>query len=169
MKKILTRRVFISSALVTGTILMLMPQGSKTPIKIDYFRVINSVQNILFPKNRDAPSANDFGATAYLINVSSHPSFLKDDLLFLYRGSRELIEKNPNFLKMGFVDKSKAIDNFSKTDMGENWLSMLLYYTIEAMLSDPIYGGNINEIGWRWLNHHTGKPQPKKPFGEKIT
>lgn len=168
MKKILTRRVFITTTLMAGTILLLKPQGSKTPIKIDYFRVINSVQNILFPKNGNAPSANEFGATAYLINVSSHSSFLKDDLLFLYRGSRELIEKNPNFLKMSLIDKSKAIDNFSKTDIGENWLSMLLYYTIEAMLSDPIYGGNINEIGWKWLNHHTGKPQPKKPFAERI-
>jgi gluconate 2-dehydrogenase gamma chain len=166
MKKEITRRVFIASILVSGTALVLLPQGAKSSIKIEPFKIIASVQNILFPQNCNAPSASGFGAVNYLINVSSHPSFVKDDLLFLYRGARELIEYESKFLDISYKEQSNTIDRFSKTKIGRNWLSILLYYTIEALLSDPIYGGNRDRVGWRWLNHHAGVPQPKKPFGE---
>ncbi|MCH9740833.1 MAG: gluconate 2-dehydrogenase subunit 3 family protein [Epsilonproteobacteria bacterium] len=160
MKMIMTRRVFIASTIVVGTALMLLPQGAKTPIKIEPFKVIASVQEVLFPKNGDAPSASEFGATNYLINVSSHASFVKSDLLFLHEGAQKLIEEEPDFLTMHFDEQSKVIEEFSETKIGKNWLSFLLFYTIEALLSDPIYGGNKNELGWRWLGHNTGEPQP---------
>jgi len=168
MKTKITRRVFIASSLLVGTAFALLPQGAKKDIKIEPFKVIASVQDILFPKNGNAPSASEFGAINYLINVSSHSSFVKDDLLFLYKGANKLMEENPNFLTMNFNNQSNSLDEFSKTKIGENWLSLLLYYTIEALLSDPIYGGNRDSIGWKWLNHHTGEPQPKKPFGEIV-
>ena len=168
MKSPITRRVFIISSLATGTALFLLPQEHKSNIKIEPFKVIEKVQAILFPKNGNAPSADDFGATKYLLTVSSHSSFFKDDLLFLQRGAKELIKQEPKFLTMSFYEQSDVIDDFSKTKIGRNWLSMLLYYTIEALLSDPIYGGNKNQAGWKWLNHHTGKPQPKTKFAEVL-
>ena len=168
MKAPITRRVFIISSLATGTALFLLPQGHKTNIKIEPFKIIEKVQAILFPKSGNAPSAGEFGATNYLLTVSSHSSFLKDDLLFLQRGAKELIKQEPKFLTMSFQEQSEVIDDFSKTKIGRNWLSILLYYTIEALLSDPIYGGNKNELGWKWLNHHTGKPQPKTKFAEVV-
>jgi len=168
MKAPITRRVFIISSLATGTALFLLPQGHKANIKIAPFKVVEKVQAILFPKNSNAPSADKFGATNYLLMISSHPSFLKDDLLFLQRGAKELIKQEPKFLTMNFQEQSDVIDDFAKTKIGRNWLSILLYYTIEALLSDPIYGGNKNELGWKWLNHHTGKPQPKTKFAEVV-
>jgi len=168
MKAPITRRVFIISSLATGTALFLLPQGHKSNIKIEPFKVIEKVQAILFPKNSNAPSAGEFEATNYLLTVSSHPSFIKDDLLFLQRGAKELIKQEPKFLTMSFQEQSDVIDDFSKTKIGRNWLSILLYYTIEALLSDPIYSGNKNELGWKWLNHHTGKPQPKTKFAEVV-
>ena len=36
------------------------------------------------------------------------------------------------------------------------------------MLSDPIYGGNKDEIAWKSLNHETGKPQPKQRYAKVI-
>jgi len=168
MKSTITRRVFIISSLATGTALFLLPQGHKTSIKLEPFKIIEKVQAILFPKNGNAPSADEFEATNYLLIVSSHPSFSKDDLLFLQKGAKELIKQEPKFLTMSFQKQSDVINDFSKTKIGRNWLSILLYYTIEALLSDPIYGGNRNEVGWKWLNHHTGKPQPKTKFAEVI-
>jgi gluconate 2-dehydrogenase gamma chain len=46
------------------------------------------------------------------------------------------------------------------TRWGRAWLSLLLYYIFEALLSDPVYGGNPGEIGWRWLEHQPGFPRP---------
>jgi len=168
MKTPITRRVFIIASLATGTALFLLPQDNKTNIKIEPFKVIEKVQAILFPQNGNAPSAGEFGATNYLLTVSSHSSFFKDDLLFLQRGAKELMEQEDKFLTMSFANQSEVIDDFYETKIGKNWLSMVLYYTIEALLSDPIYGGNKNELGWKWLNHHTGKPQPKTKFGEIV-
>ena len=168
MKKIVTRRVFIGATLLAGTALALLPQGAKTPIKIELFKLLEPVQEVLFPKHGSAPSAKEFGATNYLAIVSSHSSFWRDDLLFLKRGARALMEYEPNFLKQSFKEQQETIEGFSKEKIGKNWLSLLLFYTIEALLSDPIYGGNQNELGWKWLNHQTGKPQPQKPFGELV-
>ena len=36
------------------------------------------------------------------------------------------------------------------------------------MFSDPLYGGNLNEIGWNSINHNIGYPRPIKPYGEEI-
>ncbi|MCW5587404.1 MAG: gluconate 2-dehydrogenase subunit 3 family protein, partial [Chromatiales bacterium] len=43
---------------------------------------------------------------------------------------------------------------------GENWLSTLLSYLFEALLTAPAYGGNPNGIGWRWLSYVPGFPLP---------
>jgi gluconate 2-dehydrogenase gamma chain len=31
---------------------------------------------------------------------------------------------------------------------------------MEALLTDPAYGGNPGGIGWRWLQHVPGYPRP---------
>ena len=53
------------------------------------------------------------------------------------------------------------------TTEGENWVSTLLFYICEALLTDPIYGGNPNGIGWAWLAHQPGfpRPSPEQSYG----
>jgi len=36
----------------------------------------------------------------------------------------------------------------------------VLGYIFEALLVDPVYGGNPNGIGWKWLEHQPGLPRP---------
>jgi gluconate 2-dehydrogenase gamma chain len=45
---------------------------------------------------------------------------------------------------------------------GRNWLSLLLTYLLEALLADPVYGGNPDGIGWTWLEHQPGYPAPPR-------
>ena len=169
MKKTSTRRIFIASTVLAGTALALLPQGEKTPIKIEPFKVIEAVQEVLFPKGLNAPSASEFGATNYLAVVSTHPSFWAEDLKFLAYGAELLMQEKSAFLTMSPKERDEALRDFvSKNIKGERWVSLLLFYTIEALLSDPIYGGNRDKLGWRWLNHNSGQPQPKKPFGALV-
>jgi len=169
MKTIITRRVFISSTILAGTALVLLPQGAKTPINIEPFKVFEAVQEVLFPKGLKAPSALEFGATTYLATVSTHSSFWADDLKFLSFGARLLMEEENDFLTMNAKERDKVLRDFvSNNSKGERWVSLLLFYTLEALLSDPIYGGNRDELGWKWINHNSGQPQPKKLFGELI-
>jgi gluconate 2-dehydrogenase gamma chain len=38
----------------------------------------------------------------------------------------------------------------------------MLTFIFEAMISDPIYGFNKDEIGQKWLQHNAGFPRPTK-------
>jgi gluconate 2-dehydrogenase gamma chain len=170
MKRIVTRRAFITSSLLAGTALVLLPQGAKTHIKIAPFKVIEAVQKVLFPKDLHAPSAFEFGATRYLATVTTHSSFWRDDLKFLIFGTELLINEVPTFLTMSPKEQDEVLRDFVKSNSkAESWVSLLLFYTLEALLSDPIYGGNNHELGWKWLKHNTGQPQPKKMFAEVIS
>ena len=165
----MTRRVFILATIGAGTALVFLPQENKTHIRIEPFRVMQAVQEVLFPKGLQAPSALEFGATNYLLRVSSHSSFMKSDLKFLTFGADLFINEVPNFFKMNAQEKEKALRNFVEgNSKGENWISLLLFYTLEALLSDPIYGGNRNEIGWKWLSHNAGQPQPKTQWVQSM-
>ena len=169
MKKPITRRVFILSTIVAGTALALLPQGAKTPIRIKPFKVIEAVQEVLFPKGLQAPSASEFGATNYLLTVSTNSSFWADDLKFLVFGADMFINEETDFFTMTPKEKEESLRDFVESNpKGERWVSLLLFYTLEALLSDPLYGGNKNELGWKWLKHNTGQPQPKKIFAEEI-
>jgi len=165
----ITRRVFIASTVLAGTALALLPQEKKTPIKLELFKTLEAVQEVLFPKGLKAPSASEFGATAYLANVSSHSSFVASDLKFLKRGARELMNEYPNFLSLSFKEQDEALREFvDDSTLGQNWVAFVLYFTLEGLLADPIYGGNRDESGWKWLGHHAGEPRPQKPFGELV-
>jgi gluconate 2-dehydrogenase gamma chain len=163
------RRVFIVTTVVAGTALALLPQRTKSNIKIELFKTLEAVQQVLFPEGLDAPSAKAFGATAYLANVSTHSSFLKSDLRFLKRGAQELMNEHNNFLTLSPKEQEEALRAFvNNNEIGENWVSFVLYFTLEALLADPIYGGNKNASGWQWLNHHAGVPRPKVPFAQNL-
>ena len=168
MKKI-TRRVFIASSVLAGTALALLPQNKKTHVKLELFKTLEAVQEVLFPKGLKAPSASEFGATAYLANVSTHSSFLESDLKFLKRGAGELMDTYNDFLTLCFKEQEEKLREFvDDSSLGQNWVAFVLYFTIEGLLADPIYGGNKNESGWKWLGHHSGQPRPQKPFGELV-
>jgi len=163
------RRVFLVATVVAGTALALLPQRAKSNIKLELFKTLEAVQQVLFPEGLDAPSARAFGATAYLANVSTDSSFLKSDLRFLKRGAQELMNEHNNFLTLTPKEQEEALREFvDNNDMGQNWVSFVLYFTIEALLADPLYWGNRNESGWKWLNHHAGLPRPKVPFAQNL-
>jgi len=158
------RRTFIYTALISSTVQV--PFLSSKQLIIDSWNVIYQTQEVLFPKQKDAPSASEFGATIYLKNASTHHSFNPDDLRFLNDGAIELLRIEKNFLTQTSEEKNKTLQEFSKTTFGENWLSLLLFYTIEALVSDPIYGGNKNRLGWKWLKHNAGIPRPKVRYAK---
>ncbi len=129
------------------------------------WRTLQSIQNHLFPKNGNFPLAEDFSSLRYLKIVSHHPSFDKDDLRFIFEGVDEIVRvgwKNT----LAKDEKEKIMINFSKTTFGRNWISMVLNYTLEALLSDPLYGGNVSQKGWRSLDHKAGIPRPTVRFGK---
>jgi gluconate 2-dehydrogenase gamma chain len=119
----------------------------------------------LFPAEPDSPGASDINATSYLKNLLEENTFDRDEREFILNGPNWLnelanSEHGKAFAQLTTTQQEQLLQRIARTSAGENWLSLLLLYIFEALLSSPIYGGNPDGIGWRWLEHNPGFPQP---------
>lgn len=127
---------------------------------------VQAVQAHLFPGEADSPGAMDIGATAYLQRAITAPGMDPDTRNTIVNGigrlqdaSRERFDRL--FDALEYERREQLLRYLAdKTRWGRAWLSLLLYYVFEALLSDPVYGGNPDGIGWRWLEHQAGFPRP---------
>lgn len=120
----------------------------------------------LFPDDGDGPSANDLNVTIYLdwamtdeVNINDgDPEFIIKGIGWLNQLAQD--EIGLLFRQASDEQQDKLISKTIKSDAGHNWVSILLYYVIEAITLDPFYGGNTNQVGWQWLEHQGGFPNP---------
>ena len=126
-----------------------------------------AVQEVLFPHEENAPGAVDINAAGYFQWVLADPEmdpseikFKKKGLSRLNEACKELFENE--FYTLNEEEKEDILNHVTKESWGRSWISTMLLHIFEALLSDPIYGGNINEIGWKWLNYNPGIPRPEK-------
>ena len=162
------RREFLAtSALVGLSTTLSSKEMIKKEEKSSWF-ILDEVFQILFPKTKNMPSAKDFNAIGFLKEISSHSSFSKEDKELLFQGAKDFIDAFPEFLISNDEIKIEFIKRANQSSYGQEWLNKVIYYGIEAMLSDPIYGGNTNEIAWKSLGHISGKPQPKRKYARRV-
>ena len=131
------------------------------------WNTFSSVQNHLFPKDEDSPGSTDINATAYLKSVLELPGVDDSDKKFIRDGvnwandlSRQMFERD--FHQLNSDKKEQVLQRISKSSAGESWLALLLLYIFEALIADPVYGGNKNKVGWQWLEHAPGFPLPSE-------
>lgn len=147
------------------------PQNTQALIiKDEPWATFAATQEILFPADGNGPGAADLNATAYLKFVLETPDMDQDDRKFILQGVDWLNQLSGKQTKEAFKNNNTKqqqalITQIAKSLSGERWLSFLLLYIFEALLTDPIYGANPNGIGWQWLGHKPGFPHPPK---EKI-
>jgi len=134
--------------------------------KNNQYEILKAVLNHLFPNTNQYSGASSFKAFEFLMFVSKHPSFEKSDLDFIIEGTKKLQNFNSKFLELNKEEKEIVLREFEKLNFGQNWLSTIMYYGIEAMLGDPIYGGNKNMLGWKNINHNTPIPTASRAFGK---
>ena len=129
--------------------------------------VIESVQEHMFPKGNLMPSAKEMNTVQFLFETMAHKSFNVKVRRFILEGARWFNElEKGEFLYMTHRDKEYALRRFEKRAYGKSWLSYIMTLTLEAMLSDPIYGSNINEVAWLSLGVSGGYPRPKEKYLE---
>ncbi len=127
---------------------------------------VSAVQEHMFLKGPDSPGATDVNAAAYLewaITVrGSDPdrrNMIVNGIGRLQDASRERFDVV--FDRLIFDQREQLLRYLAdETRWGRAWLSLVLTYILEALLSDPAYGGNPDQIGWRWLQHQPGFPRP---------
>ncbi|MDH5472305.1 MAG: gluconate 2-dehydrogenase subunit 3 family protein [Gammaproteobacteria bacterium] len=171
MNNYMDRRTFITlvasiSATYPASLLSQSAAASANSIPSnDPWHTLASVQEHLFPATEHSPGANDIQALGFLKNMLNAPDADEEERNFIHNGVNwlnDMARKNHNavFTQLNETNKEKVLRQIEQSQAGERWLSILLTYLIEALLSDPVYGGNPDGIGWKWLEHQPGFPLP---------
>jgi gluconate 2-dehydrogenase gamma chain len=165
-----SRRHFLKAAAGASAVAMLPKVGAKTYPEnwqqTPLWQTLNAVLDHLLPQSKTGPSAQDIQATQYLYNVITQQPTSADEIAFIEKGVQWLngysqSQLNKPFVLLNAEEKETILRGISQSTAGENWLSTLLSYLFEAMLAPPVYGGNPQGIGEKWLNHQAGFPLPK--------
>jgi len=168
---LLTRRQLLIRA-AGGSLAALLPLPAYSAsdhqagaAKSDPWPVIDAVQQLLLPTEKHAPGAHEINALAYLQFVVNDTTLDADEREFITHGVKwlqgiSLQTYQQSFVKLNGQQAERILQRISQSNAGENWLSTLMLYLTEALLTDPVYGGNTNQIGWKWLQHTPGFPRP---------
>lgn len=167
-ERLLCRRRFLLGLAATGTALLFAPGSRAVAAELtaeQRWRIIDAVQQHLFPSEPNAPGARDIRALDYLRFVVADAKLGEADRGFILQGAEWLEalcqeQHQSGFVSLGEAEREQMLRRIASSDAGENWLSTLLLYIFEALLTDPVYGGNPAGIGWQWLGHNPGLPRP---------
>jgi len=176
-----SRRQFVKTALIGGMITQLPfisscsnnQSSDEVQLSIDgkTYKIdrnfIRDVQEILFPKDELGPGALELKSDLYLIWVLNDQLLDPWDNEFIIKGFKRLDNEAKSKFDNKFTNLNKSqqehlIAIASISDWGQDWLSKLLTLIFESMFANPNYGSNPESIGWKWLNHQAGWPQPDK-------
>jgi gluconate 2-dehydrogenase gamma chain len=144
----------------------LTKESSFTLFSAEQREVVSAVQEHLFPDEPNSPGASDINAAKYLEWAITAPGIDPDTRNTIVNGVDRLQDASRERFEVAFgtleIQQKELLLRYlaDKTRWGRAWLSLMLYYIFEALLSDPVYGGNPDEIGWRWLQHQAGFPRP---------
>ncbi|OSM06974.1 gluconate 2-dehydrogenase subunit 3 family protein [Magnetofaba australis] len=131
----------------------------------DPWPILDAVQRHLLPSEAHAPGAVEIHALSYLQRVVQDRFVDAETRRFITQGTVWLADMSQQIVGRPFVELNEAereivLRRIARSAAGENWLATLLTYLMEALLCDPIYGGNPGGVGWRWLQHTPGFPHP---------
>lgn len=160
---LLSRRVFLKNSFLSSVILL--TYGGELFGAIIPMQTIVVLYRDLFPSTELVPDMEYINPDKYLSKILLHSRVNKDDKTFIRDGIKWLNEESLSKYKSVYAQLSekkrqKVLKDVVDTDWGESWLAVIMTYLMEAMLGDPIYGGNKGKIGWVWLNHEGGYPRP---------
>ena len=126
---------------------------------------LSKVQEHLFPSEHDSIGSEDINALGYLQNMMDTPDFPTDEKTLIKNGVTwldDLANQHyaKKFIQLDVDEKEKILRRIENSNAGSRWLSLLLTYLLQAIVSDPVYGGNPGGGGWKWLEHEPGFPRP---------
>jgi len=162
------RRYFLSVCGIGSASILLASNKKNIDILTNkQFLTIQAAQQHMFPENNIIPSAKEFKATDFLKETISHHTFDRDIRKIVIEGTDKLQNREKNkFLIYDSDEIEKALRSYEESSYGSNWLNRIMILSFEALMSDPIYGGNYNKTGWRSLETEGGDPRPKKRYIE---
>ena len=131
------------------------------------YQSISQVLEQLFPPNIAMPSVHSYNVIGFFKALMRDPRVKSETKMILQDGVKWLNQTSQNnymknFIELTHSQKQELLKKISLKQWGDIWLWNLMNFTFEAMFSDPVYGANINQIGWKWLKYESGLPRPPK-------
>lgn len=168
------RRTFLKAAVITGAVSQLTmlesckgdeEEGNEI-LSAQQVGILKSILNIFFPDDGNGPGAEDINAYEYIMWVlrdtlnrkAEDNEYIIEGLDWANETANEIYFDD--YLNLDQEQQEALVDTFTKLDWGKNWSSAMIMLIFEACVLDPIYGGNTNEVGWKWLDHQPGVPRP---------
>lgn len=138
-----------------------------SPFTSEEFKTIRAFQRVLFPDDGNGPGAKQINAEKYLCWAFRDPYMDKTEIENYKKRINQLMttckaETGNEFIHLSTGDRHDFVESLSKKDWGEKFISRNLTLIFEALLLDPVYGGNTNRAGWEWLSHNPGTPRPNE-------
>jgi gluconate 2-dehydrogenase gamma chain len=129
------------------------------------WRILGLVHEHLFPSEPQAPGAREVNALSYLHFVMTWKGTDPVETEILRSGLEKLREivaqpDGGTFEALDAQGREQALRTLEASEGGTQWITLVLDYIFEALLADPVYGGNPDGIGWRWLQFQPGRRRP---------
>lgn len=125
---------------------------------------IETILNHFFPKYIYSYKKSSLTLMQFFTLIDNQNHYDNKTIEFLLYGANEFSLQYKDFKKYPHYKKEKILRSFEKTNLGENWLDLLMSIGLEALLSDPIYQGNTKQIAWTLFEHNYGQPRPQKRY-----
>ena len=161
------RRNFLKAGLLSSVIFVASKGkllGATTTL--DTLKVMQ--KDLLFGADK-MPTYEQINPNKYLTLIFNHSridaeqkKYLRNGATWLNEEAMEMYEKS--YPSLDADKRQRVLISFSSHSWGESYIHKILTYMMEAMLGDPLYGGNKNGSGWKFLNHQGGQPSPKELY-----
>ena len=163
MKQKFSRRNFLKAGFLSSAVLVM--NGCNLFAITTAQETLKLLQADLFPKAKEL----GINTSSYLHIVFHHSRISKSDKIYLKNGVRWINEESLKIHKTTYTQllatqRQEVLRAVAKTSWGRSYIADVMNYLFEAMLGDPIYGGNNKEAGWKWLAFKGGQPQPKERY-----
>jgi gluconate 2-dehydrogenase gamma chain len=162
----INRRQFLAVTALTSVAGYFYYKGEKISIYESEIQTLLAVAYHLYPSSDLGFGAKDLNLASYMTFVLQDERILQDDRDYLLRGTRWMQEHSLELTKKSFItlkseQKEGVIKDAVEYQWGYSYINYLFSYIFEAMFSAPVYGSNINEMGWKFVGHQAGFPQPQ--------
>lgn len=163
MLELQSRRTFLKAGFLSSAVFLM--DGCNLFAVTTPIDTISVMHQDLFPKAREL----DIETASYMHIVFHQSRITQEDKTFLKNGVKWLNEEailmyKKSYTKLASGQRQKVLTKIAKTEWGDSFIYNIMNYMFEAMLGDPVYGGNNNKAGWKWLNFEGGQPEAKKAY-----
>ncbi|MFO0934549.1 MAG: gluconate 2-dehydrogenase subunit 3 family protein [Planctomycetota bacterium] len=141
------------------------PVGAGRVLTTEEWATLAAVQETLWPAGDGCPGARDLNATGVLDAVLADPDTPPIQLTWV-RGALPTLKElaaargAATFEALDAAGREAVLVAFRDRPEGSGWIRLVLGYTLEAVLGDPVHGGNVGEAGWTWAGYEPGDPRP---------